>query len=243
MQFTTLALSALCVGSAIAQTAGGIMVHVVRVGSMNGSIKFYPDKVKAAVGDMVQFQFAPNNHSVVQSTFDLPCQPIAASSNVTGLFTGYMPVSPNATTTSTYTVMVRNTTPMWLYCSQGKHCQNGMTMVINENTGANSTRSLAAYSALAAKSTVNLPGVAVGGGVGNTTTVTPTTGTGSGSGSGSGSGIGGGSGTPASGASPSGTGSTSAPQTTTSGSAAHHVRAGDAMGLGGLFAVALALFL
>ncbi|KAH7342662.1 Cupredoxin [Rhexocercosporidium sp. MPI-PUGE-AT-0058] len=230
MQFTTFALSALSIGSALAQA--GVTVHVVRVGSMNGSLAYYPNNIKAAVGDMVQFQFAPNNHTVTQSTFDAPCQPIAANSNVTGIYSGFMPVSASSTTTPTYTIMVKAATPMWLYCSQGKHCQNGMTMVINENTAANSSRSLSAYQALAAKSTVNLPGVAVGGGSSNTTA-----GTGTGTGTESGSGTG-------SGTSPSGTASgTSAPQATTSGSAAHHVRAGDAMGLGGLFAVALALFL
>ncbi|KAG4413152.1 hypothetical protein IFR04_013729 [Cadophora malorum] len=223
MQFTSFVLSALSIGSALAQA--GVTVHVVRVGSMNGSLAFYPNNIKAAVGDMVQFQFAPNNHTVTQSTFDAPCQPIAANSNVTGIYSGFMPVSASSTTTPTYTVMVKNTTPMWLYCSQGKHCQNGMTMVINENTAANSTRTLAAYSALAAKSTVNLPGTAVSGGSSNTTT---STGTETGSGTGT--------------TSPSGSG-TSAPQATTSGSAAHHVRAGDAMGLGGLFAVAVAMFL
>ncbi|PVH89560.1 Cupredoxin [Cadophora sp. DSE1049] len=220
MQFTSFVLSALSIGSALAQA--GVTVHVVRVGSMNGSLAYYPNNIKAAVGDMVQFQFAPNNHTVTQSTFDVPCQPIAANSNVTGIYSGYMPVSASSTTTPTYTIMVKNTTPMWLYCSQGKHCQNGMTMVINENTAANSTRSLAGYTALAAKSTVNLPGTAVSGGSSNTTT-----GTGSGTETGTGT-------------TPSGT---SEPQATTSGSAAHHVRAGDAMGLGGLFAVAIALFL
>ncbi len=110
----------------------GVTVHVVRVGAMNGSLAYYTNNIKAAVGDMVQFQFAPNNHTVTQSTFDAPCQPIAANSNVTGIYSGFMPVSASSTTTPTYTIMVKNTTPMWLYCSQGKHCQNGMTMVINE---------------------------------------------------------------------------------------------------------------
>ncbi|KAH7419368.1 Cupredoxin [Cadophora sp. MPI-SDFR-AT-0126] len=226
MQFTSFVLSALSIGSALAQA--GVTVHVVRVGSMNGSLAYYPNNIKAAVGDMVQFQFAPNNHTVTQSTFDAPCQPIAANSNVTGIYSGFMPVSASSTTTPTYTIMIKNTTPMWLYCSQGKHCQNGMTMVINENS--TSPKTLSAYQALAAKATVNLPGTAVSGGSSNSST-----GTGSGSGSGSGSGTETGTGTSASG--------TSAPQATSSGSAAHHVRAGDAMGLGGLFAVAIALFL
>ncbi|CZT40691.1 uncharacterized protein RSE6_00332 [Rhynchosporium secalis] len=238
MQFTTLALSALSIGSALAQAAGGVTVHVVRVGSMNGSIKFYPDNMKAAVGDMVQFQFAPNNHTVTQSTFDAPCQPIAANSNVTGIYSGFMPVSASSTTTPTYTVMVKAATPMWLYCSQGKHCQGGMVMVINENTAANASRSLTAYREASAKATVNLPGSAVAGGASNTTTTTPESETGSGSGTGTGSNSGnGGTGTTGS---PTGTG---APRASITGSAAPHVRAGDAMGLGGLFAVALALFL
>lgn len=159
MQFSTLALSALSFGSALAASAAGsVTVHVVQVGAANGSLKFFPDNIAAAVGDMIQFQFAPNNHTVTQSTFDAPCQPIAMHSNVTGIYSGFMPVSASSTTTPTYTVMVNSTTPMWLYCSQGKHCQNGMTMVVNENTKANATRSLANFQALAAKSTVNLPG-------------------------------------------------------------------------------------
>ena len=33
---------------------------------------------------------------------------------------------------ATYTIMVNDSRPIWLYCAQAKHCQNGMTMVINE---------------------------------------------------------------------------------------------------------------
>mgnify|MGYP002622331431 FL=1 len=32
----------------------------------------------------------------------------------------------------TYTIQVNDTKPLWLYCAQGRHCQNGMVMVINE---------------------------------------------------------------------------------------------------------------
>jgi hypothetical protein len=80
---------------------------------------------------MVQFQFAPANHTVTQSTFDQPCQPISLHSNVTGVYSGFMAVSASATETPTYTIKINNTTPMWIYCSQGKHCQAGMNMVIN----------------------------------------------------------------------------------------------------------------
>ncbi|KAI9052204.1 hypothetical protein LZ554_003563 [Drepanopeziza brunnea f. sp. 'monogermtubi'] len=162
MQFTTLALSALSIGSALAQSAG-IRVHVVRVGAMNGSLIYSPDNIKAAVGDMVQFQFAPNNHSVTQSTFDQPCQPIApAGSNGAGIYSGFMPVSASSTTTPTYSVMIKDQSPMWLYCSQAQHCQAGMVMVINEDTAANASRTLANYQTLARASTAS--GTAVGAG-------------------------------------------------------------------------------
>jgi len=152
MQFTILALSALSIGSAFAQT-----VHVVKVGSANGTLAFAPNNVVAAQGDMIQFQFAPQNHSVVQSTFDNPCLPISsATPGVQGIFSGYMPVQASAAMTPTYTIMVADTKPMWLYCSQAKHCQNGMTMVINENVKANASRTLAAYQALAKVQTQNL---------------------------------------------------------------------------------------
>lgn len=104
----------------------------MRVGGSNGSLTFSPNNLVAAAGDMIQFQFGPANHTVTQSTFDNPCQPVSMHSNVSGIYSGFMPVAASASMTPTYTIMVNDTKPMWLYCSQGKHCQNGMTMVVNE---------------------------------------------------------------------------------------------------------------
>lgn len=131
MQFSTLALSAL-LGVASAQK-----VHVVSVGSKNGSLTFMPDNMKAAAGDMVQFQFRAGNHSVAQSAFDTPCMPMSAaagSNGTAGIFSGYQPVAASEAMgmIPTYTIMVKDTKPMWFYCTQGKHCQAGMTMVLNE---------------------------------------------------------------------------------------------------------------
>lgn len=107
---------------------------VVTVGA-NGAKTFAPEKVTAAVGDVVQFQFAGGNHTVTQSTFAEPCQPIAQhSSNVTGFHSGFQPAAASSTTgmTSTFSILVNNTTPIWVYCAQGMHCEGGMSMVINE---------------------------------------------------------------------------------------------------------------
>lgn len=110
-------------------------VQVVSVASTNNTLKFFPDKINAPVGSMVQFQFRGGNHSVVQSTFDNPCIPIQnVNTSAKGVYSGYQPVAASTAQGQipVFTVEVKSATPMWLYCSQGKHCQNGMVMVINE---------------------------------------------------------------------------------------------------------------
>ncbi|EGO56044.1 hypothetical protein NEUTE1DRAFT_82983 [Neurospora tetrasperma FGSC 2508] len=194
MHYTNLLFAGLATLSST-MTVTAQKTHVVSVG-YNGTLVFSPNKISAEPGEAIQFQFVAGNHTVTQSTFDNPCQPIAMHSNVTGINSGFMPVaaglaaasakdgkSMNGTTSGhggnvpVYTVMVKNKNPMWLYCAQGKHCQNGMVMVVNENPSSNATKSLQNYKALAAKATTIVP-----------------SGSGSDSGSGSGSGTGSGTG-------------------------------------------------
>ncbi|KAI1165502.1 Cupredoxin [Nemania serpens] len=154
MQFSTGAIVTALLGLASAQK-----VHVVSVSSPTNSLTFSPDNIKAAAGDLIQFQFLAGDHSVVQSNFDNPCTPIQAHvANATGFFSGYMNVSASAPTGQipVYTVEVKDTKPLWVYCSKGMHCQAGMAMVVNENTAANSSRSLANFKSLAAQAPANL---------------------------------------------------------------------------------------
>jgi hypothetical protein len=67
--------------------------------------------------------------------------------NVTGIKSGFMPVSPGGPI-PVFSVLVNDTNPIWLYCGQVGHCQKGMAMVINENESSNKT--LEAYKAAAA---------------------------------------------------------------------------------------------
>ncbi|KAF4624447.1 hypothetical protein G7Y89_g13726 [Cudoniella acicularis] len=225
MQFTTLTLSALSAAGALAASTGQL-VHVVKVGNANGSLVFAPNQLTANVGEMVQFQFAPNNHTVTQSTFAAPCEPMPAVNGTGPIFSGFMPVSATDTTVPTYTVMINATTPIWLYCSQGEHCQKGMSMVINVAAGSNKT--LAAYQAAAKSVTASgAPSVIEGGAIGtNSTSGSSGTGT-----SGTGSS-----------ASGSATGS-AASSTTTKGSAAVRTTAERFSLLAGVVAVGLALVL
>ncbi|KAJ0107326.1 hypothetical protein J7T55_015792 [Diaporthe amygdali] len=177
MQFTTAALAVLA-GVASAQK-----VQVVTVSTANNSLVYTPDNIKASAGEMVQFQFVAGNHTVTQSTFDQPCTPInSIMSNVTGFHSGYQPAAASKQTgmIPTYSIMINDTKPLWVYCAQGKHCQSGMVMVINENTAANATRSLTEFKALAAKATSNTAPSS-----GSTTGGSTGTGTGTGTESGS----------------------------------------------------------
>lgn len=164
-------------GSAAAGSApeGMVTTHIVQVGGPNGSLTFLPNNVKAAPGDLVQFQFYPKNHSVAQSTFDQPCVPIqnVMSNNTDAFFSGFMPTNASLASANqilTYTIRVKDERPVWYYCTQGQHCQAGMVGAINAPESGN--RTVASFTALAATAPEN---------------ITPGSASGSGSGSGSGS--------------------------------------------------------
>lgn len=133
-------------------TASGesmVSIQVVRVG--DGSLKFEPEQIEAPAGSMVQFHFY-KKHTLTQSTFNEPCQPIQQiMSNVTGINTG--PLTPEASTATplvlpVFTILINDTNPLWMYCAVPDHCAKGMAMVINPP--ATGDKTLAAYKALAA---------------------------------------------------------------------------------------------
>lgn len=99
-------------------------VHIVKVGA--GGLTFEPASVNATVGDVVEFHFYKGTHSVAQSNFADPCQPL----NSTGFFSGEQNVSDKVSDT-VFSVTVESDDPMWFYCATGQHCQNGMVGVIN----------------------------------------------------------------------------------------------------------------
>ncbi|KAF8266528.1 Cupredoxin, partial [Lactarius quietus] len=96
----------------------------VNVGQ-NG-LAFTPNTVTASVGDMINFVFYPKNHTVTQSTFPAPCQPMAG-----GVDSGFQPVAANATNVPQFSVMVNVTTPLWFFCHQTGHCESGMVFAVN----------------------------------------------------------------------------------------------------------------
>lgn len=129
------------------QTSSVKGVHIVKV-AQNGSFVFEPNSMTVPVGDTVEFHFWPKSHSIAQSSFDKPCQPL----DDTSFFSGPVAVSSGMSPT-TYSIKVTSAGPIWYYCATGQHCQAGMGGVINP-PAANATRTIENYIKAAA-----LPGV------------------------------------------------------------------------------------
>jgi plastocyanin len=83
---TTASLSASAAG---ALSTG--KVFDVNVGNLKAELIFEPDTVLASVGDIINFHFYPINHSVAQSSFDKPCQPLEGGVGQIPIFSGFLP--------------------------------------------------------------------------------------------------------------------------------------------------------
>ncbi|KAK4449825.1 Cupredoxin [Podospora aff. communis PSN243] len=134
--------------------------HVVTVGKGN-QLRFDPETLTAMPGDTITYNYFAKNHSVTQSSFDKPCQPLAG-----GFFSGFVPTdSADIASRTTFTITVNDTKPIWIYCSQtnGNHCQNGMVHAINAPPQGNTFPAFKALAAKAPTSTSPSDGLPVGG--------------------------------------------------------------------------------
>jgi len=164
MHFSTLlvASAALIPSLVLAQNQN----HVVLVG-YNQSLSYSPSNITAVKGDTVSFEFVTKNHTVTQSTFAAPCtQLVNATTGAVGINSGYMPVNASATMVPSWTFQVLDDTPLWFFCLQGSHCQQGMVFSIN----ATPNKTFDAFQAAAKNTTVSVAAPDNNG----TTTVNPT---------------------------------------------------------------------
>ncbi|KAJ7910411.1 hypothetical protein B0H13DRAFT_608217 [Mycena leptocephala] len=152
---------------------------VIQVGgnstSPGGVTQFYPNLVLATNGTIVTFQFTgtPGNHSVTQSSFGSPCQPLD-----NGFDSGWVFVNQSLPSPPEWNLTITNDQiPIWFYCKQlGKavpHCNSGMVGVINVDLTA---KSFPQFHDLASAATSVPPGQAEGGfvGIGASATGPPT---------------------------------------------------------------------
>jgi plastocyanin len=138
MRFSTVVAALVPVAAVSAQQN-----YTIIVGG-NGTLTFNPASVNATAGDTIAFQFQSKNHTATQSSFAAPCMNLTTPT--AGIDSGFMPVAPNATSYPQWSFTVTNaTSPLWFYCRQTGHCQNGMVFAVNPNAN----KSLAAFQAAA----------------------------------------------------------------------------------------------
>jgi plastocyanin len=101
--------------------------HIVKVGE--SGLNFSPAETKAKVGDTVEFHFYQGFHSVAQSSFAKPCDPINSTAFYSGDFNVKDKVSDKV-----FTIEVKSEDPIWYYCAVQGHCQGGMVGAINAPT-------------------------------------------------------------------------------------------------------------
>lgn len=110
--------------------AAAAATHDIKVGNdlktLEG-LRYSPNVTTAAVGDTVVFHFFPGQHDVSQGDYNSPCNPLKD-----GFYSGFIvPDSGSGEADKIFTIKINNTDPIWLYCSETAHCQNGMVAVIN----------------------------------------------------------------------------------------------------------------
>ncbi|TVY73543.1 Extracellular serine-rich protein [Lachnellula suecica] len=140
-----------CVSSAFAQnvapsstrkassstsTSATSATQTIQVGVTIGKsdFNFNPHTLNASIGDIIEFSFFPQNHSVVRAAFGTPCVPIENTGAGPGFWSGFQPVASIGPNPPTYQIHINDTEPIFIYCSAPNACVNGMVGVINPNS-------------------------------------------------------------------------------------------------------------
>lgn len=109
------------------------------VSATGGPVQFVPPNVTASIGSVITFNFSgliAGNHTVTQSSFDTPCQPLKGGFN-----SGYVYI-PNSTTSDfpLWNLTIKDISkPIWFSCQQISsfgvpHCFGAMVGAINAPT-------------------------------------------------------------------------------------------------------------
>ncbi|KAJ6488532.1 hypothetical protein C8R47DRAFT_483056 [Mycena vitilis] len=125
-KFATLAAIS-CLSLAVIPVARSATIEVTVGGT--GVIAYTPNQVQANVGDVIQFTFKQRNHTITRSTLANPCSPITGDG---ALDSGFVPVPANQTSDFPLAQLtVKDTDPIWIFCNQPGHCQQGMVFAVN----------------------------------------------------------------------------------------------------------------
>ncbi|PPR04577.1 hypothetical protein CVT24_012030 [Panaeolus cyanescens] len=153
--------------------ASNPMVHKIIVGE-NGQLAYTPTMVQASIGDTVMFEFRPKNHTVTQSSFLSPCEPLVKADGTPGFRSGFMFVDQSLTSGfPQFSVRINDTEPIWGYCGQVNHCAAGMVFGINVGAADFTTFQNFAKQVGAAQTQLPVPPATGTDGFGTTPAATP----------------------------------------------------------------------
>ncbi|TVY49099.1 putative GPI-anchored cupredoxin, partial [Lachnellula occidentalis] len=110
-----------------------VPTHTISVGA--AGFVFTPDMVIANVGDIVEYRFYPQNHSVARADFKSPCIPYEYSGpGRVGFWGGFHPLNVIPPQPPFFQVQINDTAPIFFYCSAPGACiDDEMVGVINPN--------------------------------------------------------------------------------------------------------------
>ncbi|KAF4622176.1 hypothetical protein D9613_009644 [Agrocybe pediades] len=131
MRMLVAATTIFFVAIAAAQNGNVVAVEVGGVHAAPGFL-FNPNVIRGRTGDIISFQFTgvPGNHSVTQSSFDDPCNPLPGGFDSGNVFIN----STEATTPIFNLTITDDTKPIYFFCKQlnpTPHCGQGMVGAIN----------------------------------------------------------------------------------------------------------------
>ncbi|KAK7034023.1 hypothetical protein VNI00_012454 [Paramarasmius palmivorus] len=110
---------------ALTYAVAGVLAADIPVKVGDGGSTFTPSSINATSGDVVVFQFVGGNHTATQSTFDNPC-----TKKGDGVDSGFQSIAQGASQQE-WRVPVNGSDPLWFYCAQANHCQQGMVFAVN----------------------------------------------------------------------------------------------------------------
>jgi len=121
--------------------AANIIVFVGAGKDGQTGLKFDPQQIVAAKGDIISFEFRGGNHTVTQSSFANPCAwQLNTATNKTGFNSGFIPYDAASRQVGVYSLEVSDpNTPIWFFCGRPPHCKNGMYGAINPPSTGNRT--------------------------------------------------------------------------------------------------------
>ncbi|KAG9232013.1 hypothetical protein BJ875DRAFT_98988 [Amylocarpus encephaloides] len=108
--------------------------HTISVGA--DGLKFTPNEIEALVGDIIEYRFYPQNHSVARAAFgENPCIPYELTGpGRIGFWSGFKPVQTVGNDLPVFRIEVNDTNTFFFYCSSPGACSDGMVGVVNPNS-------------------------------------------------------------------------------------------------------------